>query len=570
MMTVCEKLLEILAEAGADEIFGITGDALNSLVDAIRQDDGFRWVSVKHEESGAFAAAAQAKFTGRLAVCAGTVGPGALHLLNGLYDAKRDRAPVLAITGQVPESEYGNGFFQEVDLERVFGDVAVFNQTVRSVEQFERLARAAVQTAIEQRGVAHLCIPVDLISQRLPSSSLPGALVPIRGGVVPDPVAIESAAKAIDASKRPVVLAGDGARGASAELLELAEKIQAPIVHSLKGSDVVDYDHPLWVGGIGHLGTPQGLAALDGCDMLIIAGSDFPYRAFLPTGVDVVQIDEISSHIGRRCTVTHPIVGSVKPTLQIMNKHVGVNEPSAWLGKIQNKRKRWDRRMDKKADLGRDADILHPQAVVRSVSDTAPDDAIYVVDVGTSTVWAGRHLRFRGEQRMFGSFTHGSLGVGLPGAIGIASAAPGRQVIAICGDGAFAQLMTDFITAVHYKLPIIVVVLNNRKFGFVELEMQAHGYVRYATEIANPDFVMFAQSCGGVGISVKTPDQLLPALEQAYAESKPVLIDAHVNPDELFAPAKIEVSAAWGYALGKAKELLIAGDEMLDDGADDE
>ena len=320
MMTVCEKLLEILAEAGADEIFGITGDALNSLVDAIRQDDGFRWVSVKHEESGAFAAAAQAKFTGRLAVCAGTVGPGALHLLNGLYDAKRDRAPVLAITGQVPESEYGNGFFQEVDLERVFGDVAVFNQTVRSVEQFERLARAAVQTAIEQRGVAHLCIPVDLISQRLPSSSLPGALVPIRGGVVPDPIAIESAAKAIDASKRPVVLAGDGARGASAELLELAEKIQAPIVHSLKGSDVVDYDHPLWVGGIGHLGTPQGLAALDGCDMLIIAGSDFPYRAFLPTGVDVVQIDEISSHIGRRCTVTHPIVGSVKPALQIMNK----------------------------------------------------------------------------------------------------------------------------------------------------------------------------------------------------------------------------------------------------------
>ena len=564
MTTICEKLLEILAEAEVSEIFGITGDALNSLVDAIRQDDKFRWISVKHEESGAFAAAAQAKFTGRLAVCAGTVGPGALHLLNGLYDAKRDRAPVLAITGQVPESEYGSGFFQEIDLERVFGDVAVFNQTVRSADQFERLARAAVQTAIEENGVAHLSIPVDLISQRLPGSSMRGMLVPPRGAVVPDQAAVDSALRAINVAKQPVVLAGDGSRGAAAELLEFAEKLQAPIVHSLKGSDVVAYEHPLWVGGIGHLGTPQGLAALDGCDLLVMAGSDFPYRAFLPSGVNVVQIDEISSHIGRRCQVTHPIVGSVKPTLELLNAKLRSTEPSPWLAKIQQKRERWDRRMDKKADLDRDVDILHPQSVVRSISDTAPDDAIYVVDVGTATVWAGRHLRFRAEQRMFGSFTHGSLGVGLPGAIGIQSAAPDRQVIAICGDGAFAQLMADFVTAVHYKLPIIVVVLNNRKFGFVELEMQAHGYVRYATEIANPDFVMFAESCGGVGISVKKPSELLPALEQAYAESKPVILDAHVNPDELFAPAKIEASAAWGYALGKAKELLIAHDESVD------
>jgi len=559
MKTVCEGLLEILNEVGVEEIFGITGDALNSLVDAIRRDDAFRWVSVKHEESGAFAAAAQAKFTGKLAVCAGTVGPGALHLLNGLYDAKRDRAPVLAITGQVPESEYGSGFFQEVDLERVFGDVAVFNQTVRSVEQFERLAHAAVQTAIEQRGVAHLCIPVDLISQRLPKSNFKSLLVPSRGPITPSRDCVDEAIKAIEKSTRPVILAGDGARGSRSELLSFAEKIQAPIVHSLKGSDVVPYEHPLWVGGIGHLGTPQGLAALDGCDLLLMAGSDFPYRAFLPSDIDIVQIDETRANIGRRCGVTHPVVGSVQPSLALMNELVTTREPSSWLATIQRKRERWDRRMDKKADLARSKEVLHPQAVVRSVSDTAPDDAIYVVDVGTATVWAGRHLRFRGEQRMFGS------GVGLPGAVGIQSVAPSRQVITICGDGAFAQLMPDFITAVHYKLPIVVVVLNNRKFGFVELEMQAHGYVRYATEIANPDFVMFAESCGGVGIAVHKPDELLPALERAYAESRPVLIDAHVNPDELFAPAKIEVSAAWGYAMGKAKELLIATDEALDD-----
>ena len=565
MATVCEGLLDILSEVGVDEIYGITGDALNSLVNSIRKNDDFRWVSVKHEESAAFAAAAQAKYTGRLAVCAGTVGPGALHLLNGLYDAKRDRAPVLAITGQVPASEYGSGFFQEVDLERVFGDVAVFNQTVRSIDQFERLAHAAVQTAIEQRGVAHLSIPVDLIGQRLPKSNFRGQLVAEMPPIEPTQSSIDDAVKAIQGASKPTILAGDGARGAASDLLALAEKIQAPIVHSLKGSDVVPYDHPLWIGGIGHLGTPQGLAALDGCDLLLMAGSDFPYRAFLPNGINIIQIDEKRAHIGRRCAVTHPIVGSVAPALAMLNQQVKAVEPSAWLATLQHKRTRWDRKMDKKADLARSADVLHPQSVVRSISDTAPDNAVYVVDVGTSTVWAGRHLRFRAQQRMFGSFNHGSLGVGLPGAIGIQSADRDAQVIAICGDGAFAQLMPDFITAVHYKPPIIVVVLNNRKFGFVELEMQAHGYVRYATDIANPDFVQFAESCGGVGLSVKRPDELLPALEQAYKESRPVIIDAHVNPDELFAPAKIEASAAWGYALGKAKELLVASDETLDD-----
>ena len=261
MARVCDELLNILAEVGVTEIFGITGDALNSLVDAIRRNDQFRWVSVKHEESAAFAAAAQAKYTGRLAVCAGTVGPGALHLLNGLYDAKRDRAPVLAITGQVPESEYGSSFFQEVDLERVFGDVAVYNQTIRSVEQFERLAHAAVQTAIEQRGVAHLSIPVDLISQRLPKSNFRGQLVATPGLVNPDATAVANAVQAIEDATRPVVLAGDGARGASDELLAFAEKIQAPIVHSLKGSDVV----PLRAPFVGWRYRPSRYATGIGC-----------------------------------------------------------------------------------------------------------------------------------------------------------------------------------------------------------------------------------------------------------------------------------------------------------------
>ncbi len=563
MTTVCEALLDILAEAGVREIFGITGDALNSLVDAIRRDDRFEWVTVRHEESGAFAAAAQAKLTGRLAVCAGTVGPGALHLLNGLYDAKRDYAPVLAITGQVPESEYGSSYFQEVDLERVFGDVADFNQTVRTTEQFQRQAHAAVQSALEHRGVSHLSIPVDIIGQKLPRSNFRGALVVAEGTEVPAASAeIESARAAIDSAKKPLILIGDGAHGARDSVIALAERIQAPIVNSLKGADVVPYDHPLRIGGIGHLGTPQGLSALDNCDLLLMAGCDFPYRTFLPKGIDILQIDISAEHIGRRCAVTHPLVGHVKPTLEALAHSVAVVKKRSFVTDINKRRVRWDVRMDKKAAIDRD-DVLHPQSVVRSITERADDDAVFVIDVGTATVWAGRHIRFRGDQRMFGSFNHGSLGVGLPAAIGLSLVDRKRQVIAICGDGGFAMLMQDFVTAVRYDLPIVVVVLNNARFGFVELEMQAHGYVRTATGLTNPDFVAFAEACGGVGLALHKPEELNGVIDKAFASNKPVLIDAHINPTELFAPAKIEASAAWGYAMGKAKELLIAPDEDI-------
>ena len=565
MATVCESLLDILAEAGVREIFGITGDALNSLVDAIRRDDRFEWITVRHEESGAFAAAAQAKLTGRLAVCAGTVGPGALHLLNGLYDAKRDYAPVLAITGQVPESEYGSSYFQEVDLERVFGDVADFNQTVRTAEQFQRQAHAAVQSALEHRGVSHLSIPVDIIGEKLPRANFRGALVVEESKeVAASQAEIQSARAAIDAAKKPLILIGDGAHGARDSVIALAERIHAPIVNSLKGADIVPYEHPLRIGGIGHLGTPQGLSALDNCDLLLMAGCDFPYRTFLPRGIDILQIDISAQHIGRRCAVTHPLVGHVKPTLDALVEQVAAVENRGFVSDINKKRVRWDARMDKKADVKR-SDQLHPQSVVRNITDKADDDALFVIDVGTATVWAGRHIRFRGEQRMFGSFNHGSLGVGLPAAIGLQLSDKKRQVVAICGDGGFAMLMQDFVTAARYKLPIVVVVLNNARFGFVELEMQAHGYVRTATGLTNPDFVAFADACGGLGIGVHKPGELNAAIDQAFASDKPVLIDAHINPTELFAPAKIEASAAWGYAMGKAKELLIAPDEDIED-----
>ena len=555
--TICEDLLDLLSGVCVSEIFGVTGDALNPLVDAIRRDGRFHWITVRHEEAGAFAAAAQAKLTGKLGVCCGTVGPGALHLLNGLYDAKRDYAPVLAITGQVPEPEYGSGYFQEVNLESVFEDVCVFNHTVRSADQFQRLAQQAVQTALDKRGVAHLSVPVDIIGLKIPDNDHKRAIFATNHTRTAEETQLVSAAQAFNRAKKVTIMIGDGARDAKPEILEAASRLKAPIVHALKGTDVIEFDHPYRVGGIGHLGTPQGLAALDNCDALLMVGTDFPYRAFLPKDIDVAQIDIRASNIGRRCPVNHPLVGDAKSTLGGLVEHLEHKSDDNFLTGIQSKREDWVAKLDKWSDINRSADVVHPQSLIRAMGDMANDDAIFIADVGTVTVWAARHLRLRPKQRLFGSFNHGSLGVGLPAAMGVQSVDRDRQVIALCGDGAFGMLMADFITAVKYELPITVVVLNNEKFSFVELEMQASGYPKFATDLTNPNFAEFASICGGLGIRVEKPDEIKPAIEQALTSQTPCIIDAMVNPNELILPPKIDAAHAIGYAVGKLKELWL-------------
>ena len=556
MATICEELLELLGGVCVREIFGVTGDALNPLVDAIRRDGRFHWITVRHEEVGAFAAAAQAKLTGKLAVCAGTVGPGALHLLNGLYDAKREYAPVLAITGQVPESEYGTGYFQEVNLEAVFDDVSVFNETVRSPDQFQRLAQQAVQTALDLKGVAHLNIPVDIIGQKAPKTALKRPIFRMEKDLTPIDEALDAAAAALNASKRTTILAGAGCHGAADELLAVAAACKAPIVHSLRGTDIVEYANPYWIGGIGHLGTPQGIYALDNCDALLMVGTDFPYRPFLPSGIDIVQIDVRRANIGRRCAVTHPLVGHARATLAELVNRLDTRSDEAFLLDMQKRRESWDKKMDAKASLDRSGQI-HPQSLARLACDLAADDAVFVADVGTTTVWSARHLRLRGTQRLIGSFNHGSLGVGLPAAMGAQSLDRKRQVVALCGDGGFGMLMTDFITAVKYDLPVVVIVFNNEKFSFVELEMQASGYPRFATDITNPNFAEFAKICGGEGVRIDSPSEVRPAIQQALDARKPFIIDAMVKPDELILPPKIDPAAAWGFTMGKLKELWL-------------
>lgn len=557
---VSETLLDIVAPISTRQFFGMTGDTLNPLLDAIRRDGRFEWMGVRHEEAGAFAAGAQAKLTGKLGLCAGTTGPGALHLINGLYDAKRDRAPVLAITGHIPTTEQGTSYFQETNLKGIFEDICVFNQYISSPAQLPRMAQTAVQAALTKGGVAHLSIPSDIIHQEVPNfESYRDILIP-KSTMMPCPGELAKAAELLNKGGKIVLLAGDGCRGARIELLELAQTLNAPIVRTLRATDVMEYDNPFWIGGLGMLGSAQGVDAIDGCDTLVMLGTDFPYGAFLPKDRNIIQIDIDPSHIGRRCDVTVGIIGHVRPALVELSKIVKDNSDTQFLEKAQQRRAKWDRKMDSKASLA-NRELIPPQGVTRLAADLADDDAVFIVDVGEVTAFAARHLRLRGQQRLLGSFNHGSLGVGLPGAIGTQALDKRRQVVALCGDGAFGMMMQDFVTAVRYELPLTCIVYNNQKLGFVELEMQATGFPKYGTKLVNPDFAAYADICGGKGIAVHRPDELEDAIREAYNSPKPYILDVFVNPDELIMPPKIDPAHAWGYSFAKLKELFVEGEE---------
>lgn len=555
---VCEEILETLIDAGVTQIFGVTGDALNPLVDAIRRDGRLRWIGVRHEETAAYAATAYSQITGKLGVCAGTVGPGAMHLLNGLYNAHKEGASVLAITGQVPRADAGTGFFQEVNLTQVFSEVCVFQQTVTSPEQMPRLIQQAIQNALSAPGVARIEIPSDMTALPVPSEAMSHPIFTPEYEVTPCEAGIAKAAEILNAAKKPTIFVGSGCTGARDELLELAKVLKAPIVHALKGHDVMESDNPYWVGLTGMIGTDAGYHAIEQCDTLLMLGTDFPYRAFYPTGVPIVQVDIRGENLGKRAPVAHGLVGHVKPTITSLIPKLTGSADTGHLESIQKRREKWDAKMDKKSSLDTHHVPLHPQAVARAISDAADDDAIFVVDVGECTVWAARFLRLRAGQRMIGSFNHGSLGAALPAAIGAQSIDRNRQVIALCGDGGFGMSMQDFVTAARYDWPLTVVVFNNQTLGFVKLEMEATGYPEFgdATDLVNPDFAKYAEICGGDGFSIREPHEVAPAIKAALASRKPCIIDAFVNPGELVLPPTIGPAQVWGFSISKIKEIL--------------
>ena len=570
MTTIAELLVESLADHGVTTVWGVVGDALNPVTDAIRREDRVEWIGVRHEEAGAFAAGAQATLTGRLGVCMGTVGPGAIHLLNGLYDAAKSRVPVLAICGQVPREEIGSDFFQEVDNDALFADVAVYRETITTPEQAPALIEQAVNAALTERGVAVLSIPGDVGGLEVPSGTpVPKFLEPA-SHTVPDPAALEQAAAALNAAEKVTLLVGIGAREALTEVQQLATRLAAPVVLTLKAKEGFEEQVPQEVGQSGLLGNHASKVAFDGCDALFLVGTDFPYREFLPAGKTVIQLDLRGEHIGRRVAVDHGLAGHARPTLAQLLPLLHQKTDTSHLDKARASYSAWRERQQQFTDpkfdrkpkglLRRKVDNpdarIRPELLAAAIDRHAADDAVFTSDTGMSTVWLARFLRLRGDRRLVGSYNLGSMANAMPQALGLAATDRDRQVIAFCGDGGLSMLLGDLITAVSYELPVKLVVFDNERLGMVKLEMEQVGLPEYGTKLQNPDFAAVAVAMGLTGIRVTAPGEVDEAVKRALATPGPVLLDVLTNPDEVAIPPEPTVSQGWGFAIAKTKEFL--------------
>ena len=566
MGTVAELIVAHLKAGGVRRVYGLPGDSLNGFTDALRRDGSIQWLHVRHEEAAAFAATAQATLTGELAVCAASCGPGNTHLINGLFDANRSRVPVLAIAAQIPSHEIGTGYFQETHPQELFRECSVYCELVSTAAQLPHILRIAMRTAISREGVAVLVIPGDVlletVAKQEPVSIRPTATI---SRPVDDELA--AAAALLNSSQRVTILAGAGCAGAHVELMEAARILQAPIVHTLRGKEHVEYDNPFDVGLTGLLGFASGYRAMESCDALLVLGADFPYRDFYPKDVPVIQVDVRGEQIGRRVAVGHPLVGTVKDTLSALIPLLAAKDAGKHnhLGRMREHYAHTRRDLDKLASADRDRPPLHPQYVAKSVSEAAGEDAIFIPDVGSPIIWSARYLAMNGRRRLIGSFTHGSMANAMPQAIGAQAAFPGRQVITLSGDGGIAMLLGDLITLRQHNLPVKVVVFNNSALAFVELEMMSAGVPKWGTDLNNPDFAEVARSLGLYGVRVERPDELRPALDAAFEHDGPALVDVLTRRQELSVPPHVTFGEMKGVSLFAGRTILSGGgDEMVD------
>jgi pyruvate dehydrogenase (quinone) len=570
MTTVAELVIQALADHGVTQVWGVVGDALNPVTDAIRREDRIEWVGVRHEEVAAFAASAQAQLTGRMAVCMGTVGPGAIHLLNGLYDAKKSHAPVLAIIGQVPREDMGSDFFQEVDNDALFADVSVFCRTVTSVDQLPLTLEQAGNAAIQEQGVAVLTLPGDVGGLDLPKHTAVPRFVDARPDAVPTDDSGRAAANAINGGGPVTLLVGQGARQARDEVLALAARLNAPMVLTLKAKEGFEHDNPYEVGQSGLIGNRATKLAFDGCETLVLLGTDFPYRNFLPSGKTVVQLDVRGAHIGRRTTVTHPLVGDARLGLLALLPMIEPRTDTGHLERARSSYLDWQGRQQALSDPaydGKPAGLLRrkvdnpearirPEVVAAAVDRLAAADAIFTTDTGMSTVWLSRFVRMSGGRRLIGSYNLGSMANALPQALGAQGLDRTRQVVAFCGDGGLSMLMGDLITAVSHDLPVKLVVFDNGRLGMVKLEMEQVGLPEFGTVLHNPDFAAVAEAIGMKGIRVEQPGDVEAALRAAFAHDGPALVDCVTNADEIAIPPKPTLEQGWGFAIAKSREFV--------------
>ncbi|QWC23368.1 pyruvate oxidase [Bacillus haikouensis] len=536
---------EVLEEWDIRHIFGLPGDSINHFVDNLRSEkEQLEFIQVRHEEVAALAASSYAKVTGRIGVCLSIGGPGAIHLLNGLYDAKADGAPVLVLAGQVETSKLGEDSFQEVHLERLFQDVSVFNARVSSADSFPDLLNQAIRTAYARKGVSVLVIPDDMPAQKIKDSVRNTSSVSSVAKPAPMLDDLQNGLQLLQEAKRPVILAGTGAKGAVNELEEFADRLAAPIIFTLPAKGTLPDEHPLNLGQLGQIGTKPAYEAMEETDLLIMIGTSFPYREFLPDDAKAVQVDADPAQIGKRYPVTAGIAGDSKLVLQEWNKSLPRREDRAFLKECQINMKNWWKHVEK--DEVEATTPIKPPQVIPMIQKIADHDAVLSVDVGNVTVWTARHFRMTNQKFIISSWM-ATMGCGLPGAIASALANPERQAIAVCGDGGFTMVMQDFVTAVKYKLPIIVVILNNRKIGMIKYEQESIGHLEYETDLQDIDFAQFAKACGGEGYRVVKHEDLEPAFDMAAKSNKPVIIDVHIE-DQPPLPGKITMDQAAGYS----------------------
>ena len=561
MATVARNIVESLHASGVRRMYGVSGDSLNGLTDALRDHGGVEWVPVRHEESAAFAASAESQLTGELAVCAGSCGPGNLHLVNGLFDAQRTRTPVLAIAAHIPSEEIGSGYFQETHPQELFRECSVYVEHVSSADQMPRLLRTAMRAAVEQRGVAVLVISGDVALTDLDAPAEVVRHTP--STVVPADTLLAEAAQALNAAQRITILAGAGAAGAHREVVALAERLQAPIVHAMRGKEHLEYDNPYDVGLTGLLGFSSGYKALKGAETLLILGSSLPYRQFYPEDATVIQVDIRGEQIGRRIAVDVPLVGGVKETAEALLLRLRGNASSAFLEEILKEYRTTRKDLDELATPSRST--IHPQYLARLIDERAADDAVFIPDVGSPVIWAARYLTMNGRRRLIGSMNHGSMANAIMQSIGAQAAYPGRQVIALAGDGGLSMMLGELLTLVQNGLPVKVVVFNNSSLNFVELEMKAAGFVTFATDLKSPDFSVVGEAVGLRGFHAETSKELPDAVDAFLAHEGPAILDVTTERQELTIPPSVEAEQAKGFALYAIRTVLDGkGTELID------
>jgi len=562
---VADIFIETLVNAGVRRIYGVVGDSLNGLTDVIRRQDKIEWLHMRHEEVAAFAAGAEAHLTGEIAVCAGSCGPGNLHLINGLFDCHRNRVPVLAIAAQIPSYEIGSGYFQETRPDHLFQECSHYCELISQPEQMPRVLGIAMRTAITKRGVAVVIIPGDLALRECLAPALSLGIEHSDSYVFPSEDEMRTAADILNNARKVTILGGAGCEGAHAELIALAEKVKAPIVHALRGKEFIEYDNPYDVGMTGLLGFSSGYHAMMNCDALLMLGTDFPYQQFYPRNAKIIQVDRLGEQIGRRTPVDLGLIGNVKDTLEVLTPQIESKTDRSYLDTCLNHYKNARKSLDDLAVGEPGRTPIHPQYVAKILDELAAEDAVFTCDVGTPTVWAARYLHMNGKRRLLGSFNHGSMANALPQAIGVQASHPGRQVITLSGDGGLAMLLGDLLTLRQLKLPVKVVVFNNGSLGFVELEMKAAGLVDFGTDLVNPNFSKLAEAADIFGVRAEKPEEVRTAISRALAHDGTALIEVLVNRQELSMPPTISVEQALGFSLYLIRAVLSGrGDEVID------